>query len=251
MADSSRDPFTEFLLNHPRLGEEVFRLNEEGQEFLRQGKLKQAERKLREALSICEYAIPVLNNLALISYVKGNFRRAARRAKRVLNYHPNNIFAHCTLAMSLAELDQRDRARVFLDRALELFGDPFLPTHFEHLNKIIEALGALELDQRIYELYQAYGRDEDSEPYDYLDPIAFFRFGVATANLGRLEEAVELWKRSLKAEPDLPLSELYIAVARLIDAGKAPPLRFDYGYRSFEDLSKLDPRHPPPEIKPL
>ena len=245
------DPFTEFLLHYPRLGEEVLRLNEEGREFLRQGRWKEAERRFRKAISICEYAIPVLNNLALISYVKGDFRRAVRRAKKVIKYHPENVFAHCTLAMSLTELGQRDRARPYLDKALELFEDPFLPTPFDHLNKIVEALGVMGLDGKVYELYQTYGRDRDSEANSYLDPIALFRFGVAAANLGRLKEAVRLWKRSLQAEPDLPLGELYIAVARLIDEGKAPPLRFDYGFGSFKDLSKLDPRHPPPEIKPL
>jgi len=251
MADPFPDPFSEFLLNQPRLGMEVFRLNDQGQEFLQRGKLKEAERRLREALSICEYAIPVLNNMALISFVKKDFRRAVRRAKKVLKYHPENIFAHCTLAMGFAKLGQRDRALAYLDKALELFDALLVPTSFDHLNKIIETMGVLELDQEIYQLYEAYGKDEDSEPYSYLDPIAFFRFGVAAANLGHNREAVELWNRSLSGDPALKLNELYITVVRLLDAGKAPPFHLGYDYGTSEEISKLDPRHPPLEIKPF
>lgn len=245
----AKDPFTEFLIRHPRLGEEVFRLNEEGQESLHRGRLKEAERKFHEALSICEYAIPVLNNLALISYVKKDFRRTVKWAKRVLEYHPKNIFAHCTLAESFAELDQRARALTHIERALELFEEPSLPTTFDHLNKLIEALGVLELDHKIYELYQAYGKDEDFESYASFEPLVSFRFGVAAANLGHLKEALALWKRSWEAYPGFPLNEFYIAAARLVRAGKAPPFRFGYAYESFGEFSKLEPRHPPPEVK--
>ena len=247
MAGSSLDPFTEFLLSHPRQGEEVFRLNEEGQGFLQRGKLKEAERRLREALSICEYAIPVLNNLALISFVKKDFRRAIRRAKRALKYHPENVFAYCTLAASFAKLGQRARAMSHLDEALKLFEDSAAP--LDYLNKIVETLGVLEMDREVYEIYELYGREEDSDTY--LDPLSFFQFGVAAANLGRWKEAVELWNRSLSANPTLKLNELYITVARLLDSGKAPPFRFSYDYGPLEEASALDPRHPPPEIKPL
>lgn len=247
MADSSLDPFTKFLLNQPRLGKKVLQLNDEGQEFLSQGKLKEAERKLREALSICEYAIPVLNNLALISYVKGNFRRAVRRAKKVLKYHSNNVFAHCTLAASFAKLGQRVRAMGHMDEALKLFEDSAVP--LDYLNKIVETLGVLGMDQEVYGIYERYGKAENSDTY--LDALSFFKFGVAAANLGKWKEATEFWNRSLSVDPTLKLNELYITVARLLDLGKAPPFHLSYDYGTSEAVSKLDPRHPPPEIKPL
>lgn len=187
------DPFTEFLINHPRQSEKVFQLNAEGQQFLLRGRLKEAERRFRQAFSICEYAIPVLNNMALISLMKKDLRRAVKRSKMVIKYHLENVFAHCTMAEGFARLGRREQAISYIDRALEIYqvlGVAALP---DHLNKIIEALGILELDGRIYQLYEAYDRDEDSEFYPYLDPMSWFRFGVAAANLGRFQEARELW----------------------------------------------------------
>jgi len=47
---------------HPQQGQRALELNWEGQDLLNTGKAKAAERKFRDAIEICEYAIPALSS---------------------------------------------------------------------------------------------------------------------------------------------------------------------------------------------
>ncbi len=242
------DAFSKFLIRHPDVGRRVLALNQDGQELLDAGRTKQAERRFSEAVRLCECAVPALNNLALCAYLRGNLRRAVQTAQRVLEYHPENIFAHCTLAESHMKLGQTEKAQFHMDRALALLEDPASLAPLEKLNKVIEALAALEQDDTICSLYQAIRDEEDIEVI--LDAISWFYIGVAAANLGNLRIARAIWQRSGEEDPLVKPATLYSTAARLIEEGKAPSVHFCYAVETKNDPDQLDPAHPPDKLKP-
>jgi len=242
------DAFSKFLIRHPKVGRRVLALNRDGQELLSAGRTKRAERRFSEAVRLCECAVPALNNLALCAYLRGNLRRAVQTAHRVLEYHPENIFAHCTLAESHMKLGQTEKAQFHMERALALLEDPASLAPLEKLNKVIEALAALEQDDTICSLYQAVRDEEEIE--EILDSISWFYIGIAAANLGHLGEARAIWQRADEGDPLLKPAALYSTAARLIEEGKAPSVRFCYAFPARDDPDRLDPAHPPDKLKP-
>jgi len=242
------DAFSKFLMRHPKVGRRVLALNQDGQELLDAGRTKQAERRFSEAVRLCECAVPALNNLALCAYLRGNLRHAVQTAHRVLEYHPENIFAHCTLAESHMKMEQTEKAQFHMDRALALLEDPASLAPLEKLNKVIEALAALEQDDTICSLYQAVRDEEDVE--EILDTTSWFYIGVAAANLGNLRIARTIWRRADEGDLLLKPAVLYSTAARLIEEGKAPSVYFGYAVETKDDPDRLDPAHPPDKLKP-
>jgi len=239
------DPFSRFLRRNPQLGERVLELNWEGQSLLDAGRIKAAERKFREATRICECAIPAINNLALCASLRGETKRAIRTANKALEYHPTDVFAHCTLAECYEELGRTEKARSYIERAITLLEDPTVP--LDKLIKVIEVLAKLGWDKKIDQVYRSYREGIGFE--DALDAITWFYLGISAANLGRVEEALTLWKRAQEEESRFRLPDLYSTAALLIQEGKAPPFRFSY--HSVEEGGSLDPKHPSEELKPV
>jgi len=239
------DPFSRFLRRNPQLGERVLELNWEGQSLLDAGRIKAAERKFREATRICECAIPAINNLALCASLRGETKRAIRTANKALEYHPTDVFAHCTLAECYEELGRTEKARSYIERAITLLEDPTVP--LDKLIKVIEVLAKLGWDKKIDQVYRSYREGIGFE--DALDAITWFYLGISAANLGRVEEALTLWKRAQEEESRFRLPDLYSTAALLIQEGKAPPFRFSYHF--VEEGGSLDPKHPSEELKPV
>ncbi len=230
---------------HPRQGHRALELNWEGQDLLGAGKIKAAERKFREATQICECAIPALNNLALCAQLRGDTKRAIRAAHRTLEFHPTDVFAHCTLAECYEELARTKKARSHIERALTFLEDPDVP--LDKLPKVIEALAKLGWDEKIEQVYRSYSEGIGIE--DVLDGMSWFYLGVAAANLGRVDEAISDWQRARREDPEMAIAELYAAVILLIQDGKVPPFRFSY--RLDRGETPLDPKHPPEGLKPV
>ncbi len=239
------DPFSKFLRRHPQLGEQVLKLNWEGQSLLDAGRIKAAERKFREATRICECAVPAINNLALCASLRGETKRAIRTANKALEYHPTDVFAHCTLAECYEELGRTEKARSYIERAIALLEDPTVP--LDKLTKVIEVLAKLEWDEKIDQVYRSYREGIGFE--DVLDAITWFYLGVSAANLGRVEEAIFHCERAWKEDPEMAISDLYTTVMSLIQDGKVPPFRFSY--RLKRDAKPLDPKHPSEDLKPV
>lgn len=239
------DPFSKFLRRQPQLGKRVLELNWEGQSLLDDGRIKAAERKFREATRICECAIPAINNLALCASLRGETKRAIRTANKALEYHPTDVFAHCTLAECYEELGRTEKARSYIERAIALLEDPNVP--LDKLIKVIEVLAKLEWDEKIDQVYRSYREGIGFE--NVLDAITWFYLGISAANLGRMEEALTLWDRAQEEEPQFRLPDLYSTAALLVQEGKAPPFRFSYHF--VEEGGSLDPKHPSEELKPV
>ena len=242
---TTMDPFSKFLRRHPQLGKQVLKLNWEGQSLLDAGRTKAAERKFREAIRICECAIPALNNLALCAQLRGDTKRAIRAAHQTLEFNSMDVFAHCTLAECYEELGRREKARSHAERAITLLEDPDVP--LDKLTKVIEALAQLRWDEKICQVYRSYQEGVGIE--DVLDGISWFYLGVAAANLGRMDEALFHWERARKKDPEMAVADLYATVMLLVQNGKVPPFRFSH--RLDRDTKPLDPKHPSEDLKPV
>lgn len=239
------DQFSLFMERHPQQGHRVLELNREGQDLLDSGKLKKAERKFREATQICECAIPALNNLALCAQLRGDTKRAIRAANQALEFHPTNVFAHCTLVECYEELGRSEKAHSHAERAITLLENPDVP--LDVLPKVIEALAQLQWDERITEIYRSYCEGIGFE--DALDGVSWFHLGVAAANLGRMDEAIAHWRQAQKKDPGMELADLYASALSLIQEGKVPPFRFSN--RLERDEKPLDPKRPSEGLKPV
>lgn len=238
------DPFSLFMERHPQQGHRVLELNWEGQDLLDAGRIKAAERKFHEATQICEYAIPALNNLALCAQLRGDTKRAIRTAHQTLEFHPTDVFAHCTLAECYEVLGRTEKARSHAERALTLLEDPDVP--LDKLPKVIETLAQLQWDEKISLVYRSYREGIGFE--DALDGISWFYLGVAAANLGRMDEAVDHWRRARKEDPTMGIADLCVSALSLIQEEKVPPFRFSYFLQ--HDEKPLDPKHPSEDLRP-
>ncbi|HDL85940.1 MAG TPA: tetratricopeptide repeat protein [Candidatus Acetothermia bacterium] len=239
------DLFSQFMEEHPQEGQRVLTLNWGGQDLLNAGKVKEAERKFREAIAICEYAIPALNNLALCMQLRGDTKRAIRTAHRALEFHPTNVFAHCTLAECYQEMGRTEKARSHAELAINLLEDPDVP--LDKLVKVLETMAKLQWDEKIIDIYRSYHEGIGFE--DVLDGISWFYLGVAAANLGLIDEAIAHFGQAVNDDPQITLAELYIKTLRLIQDNKVPSFRFFY--QTEGDKKTIDPKHPSEEIKPI
>jgi len=239
------DQFSQFLEEHPKEGQQVLDLNWEGQRLMSIRRTKAAEQKFREAIAICEYAIPALNNLALCMQQRGDIKRAIRTAHRVLEFRPTDVFAHCTLAECYQQMNRTDKAGSHVERAISLLEDPEVP--LDKLPKVIEALAILQMDERIMDLYRSYREGIGFE--DVMDGVSWFYIGVAAANIGLIDDAISLFRRAFEEDQEMGLAEVCADALRLVKEKRAPS--FHLLYQIDDDKEELDPKHPSDGIKPI
>ncbi|MEA3238669.1 MAG: hypothetical protein U9Q94_02675, partial [Candidatus Bipolaricaulota bacterium] len=242
---SDIDKFSLFMEQHPQQGNRVHELNREGQNLLDSGRIKAAERKFREAIKVCECAIPALNNLALCFQLREDTKRAIRTAHKALECHSADVFAHCTLSECYQEMGQTMKARSHIDRAVILLENPDVP--LDKLLKVIEALAKLQWNERIIDIYQSYHEGVGFE--DVMDGITWFYVGVAAANLSLIHDALSHFKRAMQEDQRVKLAELYAKALLLVRENKVP--RFRFLYQTKKSVGELDPKHPSEEIKPV
>jgi len=239
------DKFSLFMEQHPQQGQRALELNWEGQDLLNTGKAKAAERKFRDAIEICEYAIPALNNLALCMQLRGDIKRAIRTAHRVLDFHPTDVFAQCTLAECYQEMGRTGKARSHIKQAVSLLENPDVP--LDKLLKVLEALARLNWDEKIIDVYRSYREGIGFE--DAMDGISWFYIGVATANLGLIDEALLHFRRAFDEDHRIKLAQVHAEALLLVRDNKVPSFRFLYQTREKEEA--FDPKHLSDEIKPI
>lgn len=238
MRSPIQDPYTEFLSDNPEPGGKTMELNKEAQKLLEENKLKQAEKKLRKALSIFPLTVPAKNNLALIYYLREDYKKAISEAEEVIVHYPDHIFALCTLAASHFKLGEKERAESYIETAMRFYNQK--SPKMEYLEKIVETLSEMEDDYRLHRFYLA----KESENFS---PLSLFRIGVAEANLKHWNRAERLWERVMDMESDWKFLESFLFSAKLIKEKRVPLFRFEYRVR--REKGKLDILHPPPNVK--
>ena len=146
---------------------------------------------------------------------------------KILELEPDNPICNANYAWSLKQLERHAEAQTYFDKALELIGEPktahaWIQSGFvwvmDQPEEALHAFGkALELNPRaidtwsfIWDLFEEQGRyrlwHRMAEQMTALfpeEPILWFSFGIANAELGRYEAALTAYDRALKIDPDL------------------------------------------------
>jgi len=193
-----------------------------------------------------------LNNLALVHL---DHHGAPPEALKVLA--PNldapfpQPYARALAARCHARLNDAAEARRQLDAAIGDFesmargpelvlGGAGGEVVFEYTAVILQAAGDIGDDRRVWTLYQRWqGR--------HVLPVCEFFAGTAAWNLGRFEQAAQVWARL--RHRDWRFLEAYAGVAALCAAGTVPPFRLPYATPRHEDLTAAtaDAREVKPE----
>jgi Flp pilus assembly protein TadD len=173
-----------------------------GLSLLAQGKFGEAERELREALRLDPYNVSARSNFAVALYTIGKKREAVSEIRKVLRLEPRHARARGNLGIILYELGENEEAEKQLRAALRL--DPRQPRARRALGGVLLKQGKLEEAER--QLLEALRlQPGDSGAIRDLARIAARR-GDAGRALDLLERLVDQGhggEASLAADPDL------------------------------------------------
>jgi tetratricopeptide (TPR) repeat protein len=157
----------------------------------------------------------------------GCFEEALLASAKALVLKADNYFFNISHAWSLKRVGRHAEAQTYFDKALELIGEPKtahawiqsgLVWVMDQPEEALRAFGkALELNPRaidswgfIWNLFEEQGRyrlwHRMAEQMTALlpeEPIFWFSFGIANAELGRYEAALTAYDQALKIDPEL------------------------------------------------
>ncbi|NMQ18874.1 tetratricopeptide repeat protein [Candidatus Competibacter phosphatis] len=157
----------------------------------------------------------------------GRFEEALLASAKALVLKADNYFFNISHAWSLKRVGRHAEAQTYFDKAPELIGEPKtahawiqsgLVWVMDRPEEALRAFGkALELNPRaidswgfIWDLFEEQGRyrlwHRMAEQMTALlpeEPIFWFSFGIANAELGRYEAALTAYDRALKIDPEL------------------------------------------------
>jgi tetratricopeptide (TPR) repeat protein len=152
---------------------------------------QQAEKLLRSFPNF----VPVLNNLAQIYAIEGNFDQAIGTLRRALEIEPENIHALSNLARLHFLGGRPEEAGQYAQR-LKISE----VTATDHWTKIAEALTFLEDDEGVLALYeQAKAAGELASPA--VGEIFYHLLAVAAYYQGKEKDALSHWQKALKINP--------------------------------------------------
>lgn len=229
---------------------EAERLLDEGRRLAARGDLAMAAEWFERA--VAEYPVPAaLNNLALAHLEHHRDPDAALKilAPNLADTAPQP-YAHALAVRCLVQLGQAAEARHHLDasirdferaaEALDRLAGDALVTVPEYTAIILQAAGDLGDDRHVWTLYQRWHRWHTL-------PVCGFFAGTAVFNLGRFENATQVWRRV--RHPEWRFLAAYAGVADLCAGGTVPPFRLPYATPREDDLARevADAKSIPPE----
>ncbi len=181
-------------------GMKVALLHEQGQVYLTQGDLAEAQQAEEEALQLRPDLVSVRNNLSLIHWQQGNLDSAIATAQQVLDQEPDNIHALSNLIHFHCLKGDLDQMGPLGDRLKTSQGKAW-----DGWTKKAEGLSYLRNDAGVLDIFeqaQAAGEaDADRASLLFLHLVA-----VAMARSGRSMEARQIWQKLLKRSPNYDLA---------------------------------------------
>jgi tetratricopeptide (TPR) repeat protein len=227
-----------------------------------QNRLDEAEDFYRRSLAVDPAQVHVHHNLGNVLKAKGRFADAAHCQREAIRLKPNYVEAHLNLAIALSELGEHEAALKSCRDALRLqpnylFAKQTLAAELCALDRPLEAERLLRqtLDLGVRDQRQKAALEHNlgialkqqkkfGEALGFLDaarakvpemPAVDYNRGNTLQNLGRLEEAVESYRRAIQKHPlDLAAhEELNELLYRLGDDANF--------LRSYDDVALLYP----------
>ena len=179
---------------HPELVEAV--------RLLRKGKLGKAERIARDLLKKHPTDVSAIRVLADIGFKMGQLKDASNLLERCLELAPDFHVARHSYAMILMRQQKPEAAINETEKllALEPNNPNFLTLKAAVLNRIGDQAGALEIYERVLKNYPNQARAQMS-------------YGHTLKTVGRLDEAIEAYKKCIHLSPEV--GEAYWSLANL------------------------------------
>ena len=257
----------------PRLGTEGLARSLDGErrarleEALQSGAHEQAEALLVEAIERAPDSPDLLRLLGGVFFVQGRYLNAAVALKKAEALSPLDARSRLTLVMSYVVLGRRDWARPELERLAR--DDPKSPLYpywtarldyddrryAEAVKGFLHAValdpGFMKAHDNLGLCYEALGRYDDAvrsheeairlnRELQPPSPWPALNLGILLTRLDRLDEALALFRESLRADPRFPQAHYQLGVTlekKGRSAEAVPPL---------VEAARLDPDYPEP-----
>jgi len=190
--------------------ERACHLSEKAERWVWAGEFEEAARLYARVIETVPTWLAPHNNLAQALCMVGQVEEAIRIAEDVLRVHPDNLHAVANLVRFHLTRGEREKAEEYAARLKQL---PIRSV--DHLAKAVEALGFLEDDEGLYELYRRHRKMVGD-----LDAISLLNLGSAAANLGHPQVARRLWRMAHAA--GAPLRAFDLLLDALDDGAPGP-----------------------------
>jgi len=168
-------------------------------------------------------------NLGIIYDQEGEYERALKCYRIVLDQYPDDVDANINLGITMAHLGDLEGAKEQLQRVLQLDPNNRLASqNMEVIGHLIRIAEAIKLNPQIEKLIYLVDNDPNN-------PALLTNLGAAYLAVGYCDLALDPLQASLSIAPQIPAthSNLGIALAELGDEQGA--------LREFETALKLDP----------
>lgn len=165
----------------------------ESELLVQANQLEQAYDLLNNALEEMPGNSQLLYALSLVSERRGNIAMAEQSLRTILENNPNNAMVLNALGYSLTNHTSRyDEAQMLIRRALKL--NPDDPATLDSLGWVLFHQG--ELEEALVYLQRAMSALPDPEVAAHLGEVLW--------TLGRRDEAIDVWQKSLGTHPNHP-----------------------------------------------
>jgi protein O-GlcNAc transferase len=183
---------------------------------LGQGRLKEAELKIREVLSVDPNHVDALHGLALVAHHAAQYQPAIALFDRAIAIRPDFAAAYVNRGNSLYALQQFDAAIQSHRDALRL--SPGLNSALVNLASALQASG--RIDEAVATLEQALAADPDS-------PQTWNNIGNLYKEQGRLQDAIDAYTRALRIDPMMQQALSNRLAAQKLDVQRTPAMILD------------------------
>ena len=200
--------------------EKVYKVEEEGIRCLERREYEKAFKAFEEVVEKLPNALPAKNNLSLSYFYMGEVEKAIETAMVVIKCQPLNVHANCNLCIYY----NKQGISNFVERQVRIIRKLKVDNE-EYAYKVADTLGCLN---RHKEAYSAYRR---LLSYNGQNPQYIHYTAVAAYNCKKYPDALTLWNRLERSDPDNFLSEFYCKLVENIRNGIATHFSLPYNYQ--------------------
>jgi len=201
--------------------------------LLEDGKFTEAARMLEKVIKKHPDMLAARNNLALAYYYLGEFEGSLGEIREVLRIDPGNLHALCNLAIFYQHFGRKGELTELIDRLSRTY-----PFHLEHVFKIATTMGILQQHESAFRHFQRLLAGGEGVN----DPCLYHYAAVAAYNTERIGEAIRLWKKAAKLDPDSEIPKFYLSeLGNAKQHGKSLPISYHY-HLPFEEQIRLPDR---------
>nr|WP_305121022.1 tetratricopeptide repeat protein [Saccharibacillus sp. JS10] len=191
------------LRQHHVLARQGSDRHERARTMLEEGMFAEASDLLEQLLEEYPDFAAAANNLALAYYYMGMTDRALKTVEDVLQKEPGNLHGLCNLAIFRRHSGPEGAAEAAqLARRLSTV----IPFHREHAFKLATTLGILDEHEAAYQHFRRLLSGEEASS----DASIHHYCGVAALLSGRIGIAEQMWKQTLKLDPEAEAARYYV-----------------------------------------